>query len=99
MADDARPSMTLSILESYFGRTANLTIYLSELLDLSGVSGGTVSDYLVRESDSSTYRTLMNTTLVATKEPTAGKQRFKAYPPMMYMRDVSILILLKDINA
>jgi hypothetical protein len=87
----APPSLTISVLDSYFSETTNLLDYVSERLDVTN-SGhlGAVSEYLLRDADSPTYRSLVNMSYVATKASTIGcvKRQFKAYPPMMHMREV-----------
>ena len=91
MAGNAKLSVTLSILNSYFSETGDMLSYLSELLEPVPGHDGSISEYLLTHSDSPAYRALISTSYVASKTlADAGyKRRFKIYPPMVYMRDVS----------
>lgn len=92
-AVDSRQTLTLSVLDAYFGETTVLLSYLSEKLV---ILDGRTSEYLLRDTDSLAYRTLISTTYVAFKPSTVdsnNKPPFKVYPPMMYMREVGLLSL------
>jgi hypothetical protein len=92
-AVDPRPTLTLSVLNAYFGETTDLLSYLSERLV---TRHGRTSEYLLRDTDSLAYRTLISTAYVASNPSTVdsnNKAPFKVYPPMMYMREVGLLSL------
>jgi hypothetical protein len=86
-----RPSLTLSVLDAYFGDTSDMMTYLAERLELMD-GANNISEQLFRDGDSPSYRAFVNTTYIASKTLAAdngGKRLFKAYPPMMYMREAS----------
>jgi hypothetical protein len=88
-----RPSLTLAILNSYFDETSELMTYLVERLDPVGIDCGNILEYLLRDADSPSYRAFIGTTYIGLKTSTVGNngnRRFAIYPPMMYMRDVSL---------
>jgi len=97
MATKAITPLTLSVLGLYFSETADMMTYLSERLDpMDSDYNGSVSEYLLRDMDAPAYRNLVSTSYVASKTSTVdngGKQVFKAYPPMVYMREVHPLNL------
>lgn len=93
MAENRRLPVTLSVLNSYFSKTADMMAYLSELLEPIDDHGGSISEYLLNSADSSAYVSLIRTTYVASKLSPVdnnGGKRFKFYTPMVYMRDVSL---------
>jgi hypothetical protein len=97
MAVASRPSLTLSILRSYFGETNDMMSYLSERLELTDGDYGSIPQHLLRDIDSPTYRALISTAYVASKISTVdngNKRLFKVYQPIMYMREVSPQILM-----
>ena len=87
-----RPSLTLAILNSYFDETSELMTYLVERLDPVGIDCGNILKYLLRDADSPSYCTFIGTTYIGLKTTVGnnGNRRFAIYPPMMYMRDVSL---------
>jgi hypothetical protein len=87
-----RQSLTLSVLDAYFGNTSDMMTYLSERLELMD-STNSISEHLFRDGDPPSYRAFVSTTYIASKTLPAdngGKRLFKAYPPIMYMREVSL---------
>ena len=86
-----RPSLTLSVLDAYFSDISDMMTYLAERLELVD-SANSISDHLLRDGDSPSYRAFISTTYIASKPSAAdngGKRLFKAYHPMMYMREAS----------
>ena len=91
IAPNSRPSLTLSVLTLYFAETADMLTYLSRRIEpVDGNHIGSVSEHLLRDMDTPAYRDFIRTSYVSktSKVDNAGKQLFKAYPPMIYMREV-----------
>jgi hypothetical protein len=81
------PSLTVSILEKYFPVVRDLRTYLTEILEHQDGNYAFLPD----DSDSPTYRDLINTSYVALKfaSSTDGRTiRFKAFPPLADMQEV-----------
>lgn len=89
--DGRGPSLTLVLLNSYYGKIEDLTSYLCARLELVHGDSDSVSEYLLKESDTPEYKSLVTTSYVALKPTGDDDSRtrpFKTYPPMMYMREV-----------
>ena len=93
MSVQYRPSLTLSILHTYYCTVKDLRTYLNELLKHDAVQNGEQHDFIPAEADSAEYHLLINTSYVASVLPDAPKARYKFFPPMMYMRDVGCSLL------
>jgi hypothetical protein len=93
MSKTPRPSLTLSLLESYFSTVKDLQTYLSDVLqpEASHVDGK--FSFMPNDSDPPAYHTLLNASYVAlTPAQTAERQnnpfKYKWFPAMLYMQDV-----------
>ncbi|KAF7974772.1 hypothetical protein HWV62_11243 [Athelia sp. TMB] len=65
--------------------------YLVARIDNSHGRLGDLTTYILRESDTPTYRALLNEAVVALKTSSTKSQparRFQVYPPMMYMKEI-----------
>jgi hypothetical protein len=82
----SKPSLTISILESYYPLVQGLCEYLSDILEpeANGEMG-----FKPSEMDSTEYRTLIQTSFVALDSlADQPSKRIKVFDPMMDMREV-----------
>jgi hypothetical protein len=82
--------ITHKLLGAYFTNIKTLRDYLSEIIQPEDGDSGSCSAFLPNETDSPSYRDLIETSYVGTKSPDVKRvTRFKVYPAGMYMREVS----------
>jgi hypothetical protein len=83
--------ITHKLLGAYFTNIKTLQDYLSEIIQPEDGDSGLCSAFLPNETDSPSYRDLIEKSYVGTKPPDVKQRvtRFKVYPAGMYMREVS----------
>jgi hypothetical protein len=86
MSSYDKPSLTISILESYYPKVQDLCGYLSDILESE--ENGRLG-FLPDAGDSEAYCTLINQSSVALNSlADLPSKRIKVFPPMAYMHEV-----------